>query len=348
MSLLDPATDHCASAQSISAAVAAPAATPHENTLREGEARLWLRPAHGHEARALRVAWRLHGPVDAPCIAVLGGISADRKVADGAGQPGWWQAQTARDGALDVTRWRVLSFDWLDAASLAADAVSSTDQAQALAGVLDALDIARLHALVGASYGAMVGLAFAAQFPARLRRLIAIAGAHRAHPQAAALRAVQRGIVRFALDSGDAARGLALARQLAMIGYRSPRELARRFDAPAVLAEGRVRVGAEDWLEGAGARFVQRFDARRFLALSESIDLHAVDPAAVRVATTLIGFSTDQLVPVADLCALQRGLGAPCELHVLDSDYGHDAFLKETAALGALLRAALAPGAGHA
>ena len=342
MSLLDLQPARHALAQSTTSASA-----PHDSDLHEGEARLWLRPVHGHEARALRVAWRLHGPAAAPVIAVLGGISADRQVADAAGQPGWWQTQTARDGALDVARWRVLSFDWLDAESLAADAVDSRDQAQALAGVLDALGIARLHALVGASYGAMVGLAFAAQFPTRLRRLIAIAGAHRAHPQAAALRAVQRGIVRLALDSGDAARGLALARQLAMIGYRSPRELARRFDAPAVLAAGRVRVAAEDWLEGAGARFVQRFDARRFLALSESIDLHALDPAAVRVPTTLIGFSTDQLVPVADLCALQRGLGAPCELHVLDSDYGHDAFLKEAAALGALLRAALAQAAGH-
>ena len=356
MSLLDPAPARCAhpqadaehgSAARRSHAVSSPApvdATP-TNTLREGEARLWLQPAHGREARALRVAWRLHGPAEAPCIAVLGGISADRQVADAAGQPGWWQAQTVRDGALDIARWRVLSFDWLDAESLDAAAVSSADQARALAGVLDTLGIARLHALVGASYGAMVGLAFAAQYPARLRQLIAIAGAHRAHPQAAALRAVQRGIVRFALDSGDAARGLALARQLAMIGYRSPRELARRFNTPAVLAGARVRVGAEDWLEAAGACFVQRIDARRFLALSESIDLHAVDPAAVRVPTTLIGFSTDQLVPVADLCALQRELGAPCELHVLDSDYGHDGFLKETAALGALLRAALAQGA---
>jgi homoserine O-acetyltransferase len=331
---------------------AVPASAPHAvdlqpGNLREGETLLCLRPAHGRADRTVRVAWRLHGPADAPCIAVLGGISADRRVADAAGVPGWWQEQTVRDGALDVTRWRLLSCDWLDAETLDAEAVDSSDQAQALAGVLDALGIARLHALVGASYGAMVGLAFAALFPVRLRRLVAIAGAHRAHPQAAALRAVQRGIVRFALDRGDAARGLALARQLAMIGYRSPRELARRFAAPAVLAAGRVRVGAEDWLEAAGARFAQRFDAQRFLALSESIDLHAVDPAAVRVPTTLIGFSTDQLVPVADLCALQRGLGAPCELHVLDSEYGHDAFLKETGALGALLRAALAQAGGH-
>ncbi len=317
------------------------AALPPAN-VSKGETLIRLQPRHGTGVRDVRLRWRLHGAAGAPLLAVLGGISADRRVVGDAGEPGWWDALAGAGRALDPARQRILGIDWLDTRDLGTPAVDSADQADALAALLDALALPRLHTLVGASYGAMVGLAFAARYPRRLHRLIAIAGAHRAHPQAAALRAVQRAIVRFALESGDAATGLVLARQLAMIGYRSPRELARRFSAPASLRDGRVRVAAEDWLEAAGARFAQRFDAQRFLGLSESIDLHAVDPGAVRVPTTLVGFASDQLVPVADLCALQRGLGAPCELHVLDSDYGHDAFLKEGMALGALLRGCLA------
>lgn len=317
------------------------AAAPPVNVC-EGETPIRLQPRHGTGLRDVRLRWRLHGTAGAPLLAVLGGISADRRATGDADGPGWWDALAGAGRAIDPARQRILGIDWLDARDLDVPAIDSSDQADALAALLDALALPRLHALVGSSYGAMVGLAFAARHPQRLHRLIAIAGAHRAHPQAAALRAVQRSIVRFALEGRDAATGLALARQLAMIGYRSPRELARRFSAPASLRDGRVRVAAEDWLEAAGALFAQRFDAQRFLGLSESIDLHAVDPDAVRVPTTLIGFATDQLVPVADLCALQRGLGAPCELHVLDSDYGHDAFLKEGTALGALLRGCLA------
>lgn len=316
------------------------AATPAN--VSEGETLIRLRPRHGEGACDVRLRWRLHGAAGAPLLAVLGGISAGRRVAGDADGPGWWDALAGAGQAVDLRHQRILAIDWLDALDLGAPAVDSADQADALAALLDALALSRLHALVGSSYGAMVGLAFAARHPQRLQHLIAIAGAHRAHPQAAALRAVQRSIVRFALESGDAASGLALARQLAMIGYRSPRELARRFTAPATLQDGRVRVAAEDWLDAAGERFAQHFDAGRFLGLSESIDLHSVDPAAVRVPTTLIGFSSDQLVPLADLCALQHGLGASCELHVLDSDYGHDAFLKEAVALGALLRRCLA------
>ena len=337
-----PLLDAVACEPTLAAASATAVTTTAAASVSEGEAPIRLQPRHGDGVRAVRLRWRLHGAAGAPLLAVLGGISADRRVAGDAGEPGWWDALAGPGRAIDPARQRILGIDWLDARDLGAPAVASADQADALAALLDALALPRLHVLVGSSYGAMVGLAFAARHPQRLQRLIAIAGAHRAHPQAAALRAVQRAIVRFALESGNAATGLALARQLAMIGYRSPRELARRFTAPATLQDGRVHVAAEDWLQAAGARFVQRFDAEHFLSLSESIDLHAVDPAAVHVPTTLIGFATDQLVPVADLCALQRGLGASCELHVLDSDYGHDAFLKEAVALGALLRGCLA------
>jgi homoserine O-acetyltransferase len=307
----------------------------------DGVARVRLQGEHAPAARDVAVAWRLQGPRHAPVLAVLGGISADRRVAGHSGQPGWWQSQVAREAGFDPARWRILSIDWLDAATLAAPAVSSRDQADALAAVLDALGIARLHALVGASYGAMVGLHFAARHAARVQRLLLLAGAHRAHPQAAASRAVQRAIVRFGVTNGDAHGGLALARQLAMIGYRSPQELARRFDAAPELRGDGVRVASQDWLDAAAARFVERFDAPRYLALSESIDLHAIDPASVPVPTWLVAFDSDQLVPLDDLQALAGALPACRGLRVIASDYGHDAFLKETDAVAAAIRAVL-------
>ena len=57
--------------------------------------------------------------------------------------------------------------------------------------------------------------------------------------------------------------------------------------------------------------------------------------------TTLIGIASDRLVPLADLCELQRRCGAPAALHVIDSRYGHDAFLKEATLIGPLLSDAL-------
>src|SRR5690606_13140890 len=214
--------------------------------------------------------------------------------------------------------------------------------ADAIAALLDAFAVPHVHAFVGASYGAMVGLAFAARHPRRLSRLVAISGAHRAHPLSTALRNLQRGIVRLASSAGDARAGLDLARRLAMTTYRSEREFSERCGAEPEFTGGRYRFAEEDWLAAAGARFAERFDPERFLSLSESIDLHRVDPGEVRVPTTLVGIPGDRVVPLADLCELQRHCGAPATLHVLDSRYGHDAFLKEPAAIGALLRETLA------
>lgn len=306
-------------------------------------------PRHGAGAREVRVRYALHGAAGAPVIAVQGGISATRHAGSNDGRVGWWDGIVGLDCAIDTRRFRILSIEWLDRADLDASldtsnvtdervrAVGSEDQADAIAALLGELRIRRLHAFVGASYGAMVGIALAARHPERVRRLVAIAGAHRAHPLAIAVRNLQREIVRLAARHGDTAAGLDLARRLAMTTYRGEREFAERCDAAPAYRDGRYRFAEEDWLKAAGANFAGRFSAERFLALSESIDLHAIAPEDVRVPTTLIGIASDRLVPLADLCELQRRCGAPAALHVIDSRYGHDAFLKETGQIGPLI-----------
>ena len=306
-----------------------------------------LSPRHGDGARDVRIRYALHGADGAPVVIVQGGISANRYAGAVDDEAGWWEDIVGPDRALDTRRHRVLSIEWLDrddldvAASPACRAVGSEDQADAIAALLAELGIRRAHAFVGASYGAMVGLAFAARHPERVRRLVAIAGAHRAHPLAVALRNLQREIVRLAALHGDTNAGLDLARRLAMTTYRGEREFAERCASAPRFENGRYRFAEEDWLAAAGASFVRRFSAERFLTLSESIDLHALAPEDVRVPTTLIGIASDRLVPLADLCELQRRCGAPATLHVIDSRYGHDAFLKEAGQIGPLIAEAI-------
>ena len=312
-------------------------------TAQRSTRRLLLTPKYGSGARMVDVHYLWAGAADAPTLIVQGGISASRDVValDAGAEPGWWQTLVAAGGAIDLDHCRVLAIDWLSPAELGADAVSSEDQADALAALLQALGIHRAHAFVGSSYGAMVALAFAARHPAQVGRLLLLAGAHRSHPLSTAQRSVQRGIVRMGQASGQVEQALALARQLAMTTYRGSAEFAQRFDGSAQWRGDRFHFPVEDYLEHAGQRFAARFDADRFLALSESIDLHEVTPEAVPTPTTLIGFPSDRLVPLADLCELQRRLHGPATLEVVDSPYGHDAFLKETDRLAPLLRQAL-------
>ncbi|WP_425490813.1 homoserine O-succinyltransferase MetX [Luteimonas cellulosilyticus] len=285
--------------------------------------------------RPLTLAYELRGAAGAPVVFVAGGISAHRHLASSGAFPeaGWAEHLVGPARALDPTRLRLLAFDYVGADGALDAPIDTADQADAIAALLEALGIEQLAAFVGYSYGALVGLQVAARHPARLAALVAVSGAHRAHPYAAAWRALQRKAVALGeLQCADG-QGLSLARQFAMLSYRTPEEFAERFDAAPVVVNGQIRVAAEDYLDAAGARYVARTSVTAWKRLSESIDLHRVEPAAIRTPTTVVA--------LADAVTLLEGLGPAGRLRVLRSPYGHDAFLKETDRIDAVLATAL-------
>lgn len=293
-------------------------------------------------------AFELAGRPGAPVIVVLGGISADRHVCAGAAdaRPGWWDSVAGDGRALDTANFQLLGLDFLDGGQ-GADGrperiVTTYDQADAIAGVLDDLRIRQIHALVGASYGGMVGLAFAERYPERLQRLVVIGAAHRAHPMATALRVIQRRMVELGLETGRAHDALVLARGLAMTTYRTAREFAERFDvAPTSLRESDATFPVEAYLRQRGEAFAARFSAARFLSLSLSSDLHDVRPANIGTPTLLVAEEGDAIVPREQTEELARALRAPNRIVDLRSKNGHDAFLTEPRALGTILTHAL-------
>ncbi|KPN21064.1 homoserine acetyltransferase [Xanthomonas sp. Mitacek01] len=301
--------------------------------------------------RRVTLRYELQGAPGAPVAFIAGGISAHRHLAanDADTSAGWLDDLVAEGRTLDPAQVRLLAFDFIGADGALDAPIDTTDQADAIAALLDALGIERLHAFVGYSYGALVGLQFAARHATRLQRLVAVSGAHRAHPYAAAWRALQRQAVALGQLQCADGQGLSLARQFAMLSYRTPEEFAERFDAAPEVVNGRVRVAAEDYLDAAGARYVARTPVTAWLRLSESIDLHRVDPRAIRVPTTVVAVEGDRIVPLSDAVTLLEGLGPHGQLRVLRSPYGHDAFLKETDRIDAVLATALrAPISGEA
>ncbi len=292
-----------------------------------------------------RVALRyeLRGPAGAPVVFVAGGISAHRHVSpsDAFPEKGWLNDLVGPDRSLDPARRRILAIDYIGADGLLDVPIDSADQADAIAQLLEHLHIERLQAFVGYSYGALVGLQLAARHRQRLERLVAVSGAHRPHPYASAWRALQRRAVALGQLQCADAQGLSLARQFAMLSYRTPEEFEERFDTAPVISNGRVRCASEDYLDAAGAQYVARTPVTAYLRLSESIDLHRIDPAQVGVPTLVVAVEGDRLVPLADSVALVEKLAGNGKLRVLRSPYGHDAFLKETDRIDAILATAL-------
>ena len=300
------------------------------NSVAEGDARRAAasaarRRASGTSERAM---------AGAKVIAVLGGISAGLNAAT------WWPAQVGAGQAIDPSRALLLGIDW----TVNRDGPTTTfDQADALAAVLDSQGIDALDAIVGASYGGMVALAFAQRYPERVGRLVIISAAHRSHPMATAHRVIQRRILALGGNNGQAREALALARSLAITTYRTSDEFSQRFS----VEPGRSlppRFPVEDYLDHCGGKFADGWSAERYHALSESLDLHQVDPERIATPAHLLAVEGDTLVPPSQMRELRDRLGGPATMTVIESVYGHDAFLKEEKQVAQFISRALAVG----
>ena len=328
---------------------------PGELTARRGVARVAGLPP---------VRYEICGNPCGPAVVVLGGISASRHVTSNEvdGRAGWWEHTVGGGCAIDTNELCVIGIDYVTAGRTtivgdvrgrgaqasgsksrnARSIVTTFDQANAITSVLDAISVRAAGAIVGASYGGMVALAFAERYPERVERVVVISAAHESDPLTTTLRAIQRRIVRLAQDAGNSGEGVALARALAMTTYRTRAEFAQRFSnipdwsgvEPVFPAEGYVIARGED--------YAARTAPNDFVALTLSLDLHAVDPGRIRVPTTLIGIREDALVPIEKMRELQRSIGGAANLVELSSIHGHDAFLADSALLAPEIAKALA------
>ncbi len=287
-----------------------------------------------------RIRGRLYGKAGAPMIVIMGGISANRFVCDGTtGHKGWWSALVHKGGPVDLNHVQVLGLDYApqDHKTLhkarTPVCITTHDQARRLFALLAHLQISAPVSLIGSSYGGMVALAFAELFPARVEKLCIISAAHCPHPLGTGWRGIQRRMVRLSQANGQEEEGLALARELAMTTYRSSEEFTKRF-ATRQTGKAPARFDVDDYLLACGRKFTGTMGASRYLSLSESIDLHKVNPRNIDAPALLIASRTDQLTPPEQMHELSKGMAGKTQFITLDSPFGHDAFLKETKVLG--------------
>src|SRR5690606_10807800 len=115
------------------------------------------------------------------------------------------------------------------------------DQVAAQAAFSDAIGIDRWALVVGGSMGGMQVLEWGIMFPDRVERIAVLAAPPLSSADQIALNSVQAEAIRMdpafrggeyydAPDGEGPHRGLALARRMALLNYRSPTELNERFE----------------------------------------------------------------------------------------------------------------------
>ncbi len=319
----------------------------------------------GGALRDVVIAYRHDGaPPPAPQVVVVHALTGS---ADAAGD--WWEPLIGSGRALDTERIGVLGSNLLGGRygstgptsidprtgrpyAEAFPAVTVRDQARVIWRLLDVLDIARLDLVVGGSLGGMVALEVALERPSRVRAVMPIAA-----PAATGAMAIAWDHVQLALIRRLGVEGMALARQLAMITYRSDADLDGRFGRTQ---EDGGRFAVSSYLDHQGRKLVERFDPQTYGVLAGTMDTHDIGRhrggtgAALRrlalAGTRLagIGIEGDILYgppQVRELVRAARAAGVRARYRHIRSTKGHDAFLVEWDQLERILRQTLCGGA---
>ncbi|MET0975124.1 MAG: homoserine O-acetyltransferase [Leifsonia sp.] len=330
-------------------------------------------------ARIAYETWGTLSPDRDNAVLVLHALTGDSHVTGGAVAghvtSGWWSGIVGPGRPIDTDRWFVVAPNLLGGcqgstgpASLAPDGtewgsrfpyLTIRDQVTAQVAVADALGIDRWSAVVGGSMGGMHALEWAVGHPDRVERLAVLAvppaltadqiAANSLQVEAVRMDQNFRGGDYYDGDEGPTS-GLALARRMAMINYRSSSELNDRFarswqSGISPLGDG-GRFAVDSYLDFHGNRFVRRFDANSYITLVEAMNSHDVGrgrggaPTALRTISALtlvLGISSDRLFPVDGQRTIARYIPHTLdgdEPVVIESAFGHDGFLIEEDAVG--------------
>ncbi|MEN9504843.1 MAG: homoserine O-acetyltransferase [Actinomycetota bacterium] len=333
--------------------------------------------------RGVTLAYETWGELDADasnaillCHAWTGDSHAAGPVGNGHPSPGWWDEVIGPGKAIDTNHWFVVCSNVLGGcqgttgpASPHPDdgrpygsrfpVVTIRDMVRAQARLATHLGIDRWRSVIGGSMGGMQVLEWAATFPHRVESIIPIATCAQATAQQIAWGAIGRRAIRLdprwrggdyydALPGDGPSEGLAVARMVAQVTFRSDNALTARFGRE--IADGNELSGhldlwqrfeVERYLGHHGDKLIRRFDTNSYLLIGKAMDLHdlgrgrgglAAALSKVVVPSLTIGIGSDMLYPSYQQEEIHRLLidaGGDADYREIDSPHGHDAFLIE-------------------
>jgi len=346
-----------------------------------------LKLESGKELASVKIAYESWGTLNkdsSNAVLVLHALTGDSHAVGKASKEhptqGWWSELIGPGLAIDTDKYFVVAPNILGGcqgttgpSSLDKNGkeygsrfpyLTIRDQVSAQVGLSDYLGINSWHAIIGGSMGGMHVLEWAIEYPTRVERIAVIAAPAITSADQIALNSVQVEAIKtdpnFAKGNYYDAKaglgphaGLALARRMALLNYRSPSELNERFDRAwqseiSPLGEG-GRFAVVSYLDFHGNKFTRRFDANSYITLLEAMNSHDVARGRkslkaalgkIKAKTLVIGIDSDRLFPIENQMLIAENIKAELigkKLHTIKSDYGHDGFLIEHDVVGPLL-----------
>lgn len=238
-----------------------------------------------------------------------------------------------------------------------------TDIVKAQISVLKSLDIHSVHAVIGGSMGGMQALCYAIEYPDFAKHIVALATTAYTRPWAIAFNKVVTEAIRKDPDFKDGyyntedikengLNGLAIGRMAGHISYLSPSSMNDKFGRKYVNQDGLYelfgRFEVERYLEYNGYNFPHNFDPLSYLYIMKTMNIfnasRGSDTLEQSLSTItsklhLLSFSGDLLFKPEEMeeiynTMINIGKEDLVTYKMIDSDYGHDAFLVEVDKFG--------------
>ncbi len=283
-------------------------------------------------------------------------------------QRGWWDGLIGPGKALDTNRYFVVCANILGSCYGTTGPASVNPKTGRLYGpefpaitvrdmvhlqkkLVGYLGIKQLVTVIGGSLGGMMTLEWGIRYPELMQSIIPIAAPAAHSAWAIGFNHLARQAVtndpqwQNGYYTHQPKRGLALARQIAMISYRTHQSFQSRFGRRLQEADRDDFFQVESYLTYQGNKLVARFDANSMMTLTRAMDTHDVGLgrggiesalSGVKAKTLSIGIDSDVLYPVIEQKEIARLVpdGIYREIHSIN---GHDAFLIEYDQLNTLV-----------
>jgi homoserine O-acetyltransferase len=328
---------------------------------------------------AILICHALTGNAHAAGLAMAGPWSSS-------GQLGWWDGVIGPSKAFDTEKYFVVCSNFLGSCygttgptsenpkmgkpyRLAFPQMTVRDMVKVQHELMSHLGVRRLVTISGGSLGGMQALEWALMYPKMVDSIIPIATASKHSAWCIGLNEASRLAIlndpswNHGEYEAQPAKGLALARMVAIISYRSRNSFETRFgrkqSAPRAQSLWESQFpgdeslfDVEQYLRYQGKKLVDRFDAATYIYITRAMDLHDVSRnrgelkavlGSIKARALCVGINSDVLYPVEEQTELASSIPL-AEYMEIDSPHGHDAFLIEFDQLNHLIRDFLAKG----
>ncbi|MDX2361815.1 MAG: homoserine O-acetyltransferase [Crocinitomicaceae bacterium] len=219
--------------------------------------------------------------------------------------------------------------------------LTTRDMARAHEELRQELGLSNVYTLIGASLGGQQALEWSIAKPEVFQNLILIATNARHSAYGIAFNESQRMAICNDRSYGkgsvdDAKEGLAIARSIAMLSYRSYEGYVATQTDDSNSKKSAFKAGSYQKYQG--NKLADRFNAYAYVTLSKAMDSHNVGRNresisralnTIKARTIVIGISSDNLFPTAEQKLLATHIPI-ADYFEIDSQFGHDGFLIET------------------